>query len=358
MTSELVRLVFHEVAASPGFAGWLGEQGVSVALTNGNRLFLVGVAPDGSLSVVERQYGTCTALAVSGPDTLYLATRYQIWRLENALPAGEVTVEGQDRLYIPQTAWTTGLLGVHHMVIDGGGRLVFVNGRFSCLATVDDRLNFRALWVPPFISALQPEDRCGLTGVALLDGEPAYVASASQADTKEGWREHRRRGGLVMALSGDVVATGLSMPSSPVVHEDRLWLANGGTGELSIVNLASGGFETVAQVPGVARGLAMHGEFAAVGSSRPRPGETFDGLAVDDRLARTGATARCGVFVVGLDTGRVEHWMTLEGVAPDIADVAVIPGVRAPSAVGFQGDDVQELVTAPCLREDAAVRSD
>ncbi|MCA1671084.1 MAG: TIGR03032 family protein, partial [Actinobacteria bacterium] len=78
--SELTRLVFHEVDVSPGFTGWLAEHDVSIALTNGNRLFFVGRRVDGSLGAVEEQYGTCTALAPTGADTIYLSTRYQIWR--------------------------------------------------------------------------------------------------------------------------------------------------------------------------------------------------------------------------------------------------------------------------------------
>ncbi len=35
--------------------------------------------------------------------------------LENALPAGEMTPDGHDRLFVPQVAWTTGLLGVQDM---------------------------------------------------------------------------------------------------------------------------------------------------------------------------------------------------------------------------------------------------
>ena len=36
-----------------------------------------------------------------------MATLYQLWRLENVLKPGE-TVEGFDRLYIPQVGNTTG----------------------------------------------------------------------------------------------------------------------------------------------------------------------------------------------------------------------------------------------------------
>jgi uncharacterized protein (TIGR03032 family) len=286
---------------------------------------------------------------VPGPTTVFLATRYQIWRLENALPPGQLTDDGHDALFVPQTAWTTGLLGVHGLSVGPDGGMVFVNGRFSCLSTVSETLNFEPLWHPPFISALVPEDRCRLTGVAVVDGRPAYVTSASEADTAEGWRLHQRNGGVVLTVpEGDVLARGLSMPSSPVMSNGRLWLTNGGAGELGFVDVNTGRFEAVAALPGLTRGLAVHGPFAAVGLSRPPWGETFDGLPVEDRLARTGEDARCGISVVDLETGRVEHTLLLHGVGPDVGDVALLPEVHSPTAVGFQGEEVQDWVTIPC----------
>jgi uncharacterized protein (TIGR03032 family) len=343
---ELVRLAFHEAEASPGFAEWLAGEGVSLALTSGPRLFLTDLRPDGTLAVTDHQYGPCAGLVSAGADTLYLATRFQIWRLENALPAGTLTDDGHDRLFVPQTAWTTGLLGVHDIAVGAGGRPIFVNGRFSCLSVPDERLNFEPIWVPPFVSALASEDRCHLTGVALdAGGNPAYVTCAARTDTPNGWRDHQRDGGVVVDVaSGEIVCAGLSVPHSPRLRDGRLWLANGGEGQLGFVDLASGRYEPVATVPGFARGLRLHGRVAVVGASRPPRNETFDGLGIE------GRDTVCGVFVVDLEAGQVEHSLVLHAGAPEMADVAVLPGTRSPTAVGIQGDDVQELVTIPRSR--------
>lgn len=344
--SQLVRLVFHEVDASPDFGGWLTEQGISLTVTNGNRLFLIGGRPDGSLEVIERDYLGAGAVAADGPDALFLATRYQIWRLQDALPPGQVTEDGHDRLFVPQSAWTTGRVEAHGLAPDGQGGVVFVNGRFSCLATLDERLNFRPVWMPPFVSALTPEDRCHLTGVALRDGRPAYVTCAAATDTPAGWREHRRNGGVVLAVAGgDVVAAGLSLPHSPVLVGDRLWLANGGAGELGFVDTRDGSYQAVASLPGFTRGLAVLGGFAVVAVSKPPRGQTFAGLDLADRVPPTGP--ECGIFVVSLATGRVEHRLLLNGGAPENNDLDILAGAVRPTAVAFQGDDVQEWVTMP-----------
>lgn len=343
---ELVRLVFHEVEASEGFAGWLAASGSSLAVTNGNRLFLVGVGPDAGVAVVEQEFPGAAAVAAGGPGEVVLATRYQIWRLHDALPPGASGPGGHDRLFLPQTAWTTGWLLVHQLLAGGSHGFVFVNGRFSCLATVDERLSFRPLWLPPFVSALAPEDRCHLTGVAGPGGEPAFATCAAAADTARGWQADRAGGGLVLTVpGGEVVAAGLSVPHSPVLDGDRLWVANGGAGELGLVDPAGGGYQAVAVLPGFTRGLALTGRWAVVGVSKPARGETFAGLPLADRLPAAGPS--CGVFVVDTATGRVEHRLLLHGVAPEINDVAVLPGARWPTVAGFQGDDVQEWVTYP-----------
>ncbi len=343
---ELVRLGFDELEASPGFTDWLDEQQLSIAITKGNSLGMVGLDRDGSLSFVDQQFGTCVGLAAIGSDTLFLATRYQIWRLENALPEGQLDEAGHDRLYLPQTAWTTGALLVRDLAVMHDGSLVFVNGLFSSLCIPSTKLSFEPIWLPPFISGLAHEDRCHLSGVALEDGRPAFVTSGSTTDQPAGWREYQRDGGVVVSVkTGELICTGLSMPCSPVLSSGRLWLCLGGSGQLGVLDLADGALTAVAELPGFARGLALFGGQAVVATSRPHRSETFEGLPLSDRLTGREAAGRCGIFVVNLDTGRVEHSLVFVGGAPEIHAVALLPKVRWATAVPFTGDDVQELVT-------------
>src|SRR5438309_6864919 len=104
-------------------------------------------------------------LAVSADGrTLALATQYQIRRFDNAMPAGQVSVDGYDAVYVPHAQWVTGDLDVHDVDFGADGRPLFVNTLFSCLATVSDGHSFRPLWKPSFVSRLAPEDRCHLNG--------------------------------------------------------------------------------------------------------------------------------------------------------------------------------------------------
>ena len=348
----LIRLTLDELDPSPGFADWLARERMSIAITKGNSLFLIGLAGDGSVAFIDCQFGLCMGLATTGPDTLFLATRYQLWRLENALPPGATDDAGHDRIYLPQTAWTTGTLLVRDLAIEGEGTPLFVNGLFSCLSTVSGRLSFEPTWLPPFVSGLAPEDRCYLSGLALEDGQPAVVTSASRSDRRGGWREHQRDGGVVVSVTtGEVIATGLSMPYSPLLADGRLWLCLGGSGELATIDRADGGVTAVAELPGFTRGLEVRGGRAVVATSGPHRGETFDGLPLSDRLHGSDAAGRCGIFVIELESGRVEHSLLFSGGSSEIHGLRLLPGVRFATAVPFTGSDVQELVTVPEMDE-------
>lgn len=345
---ELVRLAFDEVEVSDGLAAWMAAEQVSILITKGNGLCLIGLLVDGSVWVVDRSFGGCAGLAAWGTQTVFLASRYQIWRLENALPHDALTEDGHDRLFVPQTGWTTGMLLVRDLAVTPNGDVIFVNGMFSCLSIPSARLNFEPVWKPPFITELAPQDRCHLTGVALAGARPAFVTSASSVDEPGGWRERQADGGLVMSVdSGEVIATGLSMPGSPVLRDGRLWLCLGGSGELAALDLGDGSVTRVAALPGFARGLAFAGDHAVVGVSRPAHGETFDGLPLATRLTGHDAAGRCGVFIVDTQSGRVEHWLTFAGGSSEINALTVLPGVRSPTAVRFAGQAVEELVTIP-----------
>jgi len=334
------------IDCSRQFPEWLAEQQVSIAFTTyeAGKLFLIGLKPDGRLSVFERTFARCMGLATAG-KTLWMGALYQLWRFEDALSPGQTHSE-HDRLYVPRVGYTTGDLDIHDVAIDGTGRPVFVNTLFGCLATVSETASFTPLWKPPFLSKLAAEDRCHLNGLAMEDGKPRYVTAVAETDVVDGWREKRVGGGIVIDVqSNDVVARGFSMPHSPRIHDGRLWLLNSGTGELGWVDLKTGKFEPVCFCPGYLRGLAFAGQFALVGLSKPRENRTFTGLPLDERLKSKGGEARCAIQVVDLKSGDIVHWMRLEGVVNELYDVAVLPGIRRPMALGFKSDEIRRFLT-------------
>jgi uncharacterized protein (TIGR03032 family) len=335
-----------ELLPSRQFPNWVAEQNLSLAFTTyqTGKLFLVGVQPNGRLSIFERTFNRAMGLWANA-ETLFLSTLFQLWRFDNALPAGQ-SHQGYDRLYVPQVACTTGDLDVHDIGFDGKDRIVFVNTLFSCLATVSETHSFAPLWRPPFISRLAAEDRCHLSGLALKDGRIAHVTAVSRADVADGWRDRRTGGGvLVDVAANEVVLEGLSMPHSPRWHDGRLWLLDSGTGWFGRVDLEGGRLDRVTFCPGYARGLACHGPFAVIGLSRPRENRTFSGLPLDEAMTRHDAEPRCGLMVVDLRSGDAVHWLRIEGVVEELYDVAVLPGVRRPMALGLKTDEIRRMIT-------------
>lgn len=335
-----------EVTASPQMLSWLAEQNLAIALTTYQigKLYFIGLKPDDQLSVFERSFNRCMGLCTTA-NGLYMSSLYQVWRFENVLDAGQQQ-DGYDRLYVPQVGYTTGDLDIHDMAVDRNGGLVFVNTLFGCLATLSDTHSFKPLWRPAFISKLVAEDRCHLNGLAMKDGQAAWVTAVSQSDVVDGWREQRTDGGIVIDVQNNqIVCSGLSMPHSPRWHQGKLWLLNSGTGDFGSVNLQTGCFEPLCFCPGYMRGLHFHGDFALVGLSKPRHNKTFSDLPLDARLKGNNAAPRCGVQVIDLRSGETVHWVRFEGLVDELYDVVALPNARRPMALGFKTDEIRRVLS-------------
>ena len=335
---------------APKFEDWLAEADACLALTTyqRGRLMLIGRKPGGGVRAHERLIEQCQGLWSDG-QSLWVSGLYSLIRMENVLAAGERSATGADRLFVPRETRVTGRVDVHDIgvtEIDGRPAPVFINTAYNCLATISERASFKAVWQPPFISRLVPEDRCHLNGLAMREGKPAWVSAVSRSDIADGWRERRRDGGVVIDVaSNEIVLGGLSMPHSPRWHDGRLWLLNSGRGEFGTVDLEAGRFTPVAACPGYARGLAFAGRHAVIGLSRPRHNQTFEGLELEERLKAKDTAPRCGLIVVDTITGATVSWLRFNHTVEELYDVAVLSGVRQAEAIGFKGEDIERYIT-------------
>ena len=335
-----------ELTTSRQFVSWLQEQNVSVGFSTyqSGKVFLIGHNSNDQLSVFERTFERPMGMWSDG-ETLLLSSLYQIHRFNNSLEPGDSS-DGYDRLFLPQISYITGDLDVHDLALDANSQPVFVNTLFSSLATTSDNYSFKPVWKPRFITHLLPEDRCHLNGLAIVDGKPAYVTAVAKTNVADGWREHRRDGGILIDVaSNEIITTGLSMPHSPRWHQGKLYLASSGTGEFGFVDLASTKFEAIAFCPGYIRGIALMGDFAVLGVSRPRHNKTFQGLTLNERLEQENVEARSGLFVVNLKTGGTPHWLRAEGFITELYDVVIMSGTTRPSMIGFRNDQIRRLIS-------------
>jgi uncharacterized protein (TIGR03032 family) len=175
-------------------------------------------------------------------------------------------------------------------------------------------------------------------------GRPRFVTALGKSDTAGGWRENKAQGGIVLDVdSGEIAAGGLAMPHSPRLHNGRLWLLDSGTGRLLSIDPANGAADTIAELPGYGRGLAIAGRYAFVGLSKFRESRTFGGLPIAQRLT----DPKCGVWLIDTQTGQVAATLEFAGNVDEIFDVALLGGIRFPSVIGLQKEDIGSIFVAP-----------
>ncbi len=334
------------LTASPGFAEWLAARNASLAFaTPPSKVFFVGLRPDGDLGVFERTFDKAMGVAAQGTDKVWLGTRTHLWRMDSVPIGSAAADEGFDRCFAPLRAYTTGYLNTHDVTVDDEGDVVFVATRFGCLARPSETASFDPVWQPPWLDRFEQGDRCHLNGYT-RDGEGrAYVTSVSASGGLESWRDSRSGGGVIAEVpSGEIVATGFSMPHSPRLRDGELWCTNSGTGHLCRVDPGTGAVEKVAFAPGFLRGLCFLDGYAVVGSSKPREGDLYSGLGLDETLVERNLKPRLGLFIIELATGNVVEWLFVDGPMRELFDVVALPGVRRPMALGLVADDIRKAV--------------
>ena len=335
-----------EKSCSRGLAGWLSSSRISLAITSyqTGRVYLVGCDKAGRVSFFERIFERAMGI-VGNAQRMYLGGLYQLWRFENVLRPNEV-IHGQfDKCYVPRNAQTIGDLDIHELGICKNGKVVFVNTKYSCIAELSQTHSFKAIWKPEFISKIAPEDRCHLNGLAMVDGAPKYVTAVCKSDAVDGWRDRRHDGGVVIDMdTNEIVCEGLSMPHSPRWANGKLWVLNAGTGHLGWVDFKTKSFVPLAFFPGFLRGLSIVGNIAAVGLSKPR-NKRFEGLQLDAELTKRDVEPWCGVQIVSLTNGDVQHWIRFEGDISEIFDISFLPNVRNPMMVGLRTPEIRDLIT-------------
>jgi uncharacterized protein (TIGR03032 family) len=320
------------------------------------QLVAVGVA-DGELSFSFRRFDRAMGIAL-GTDRLAIGGMEQIWLLrDHSEIATAIAPECRyDRCWLPRSSTVTGPIHCHEIAwgttADGEPDLWIVNTLFSCLAGLAAGYSFEPRWRPPFVTALAAQDRCHLNGLAMRDGSPSFVTVMATTDEPGGWRQARNDSGAVVDIaSGETVAAGLAMPHSPRWYDGNLYVLNSGMGRLEHVDLSTGRRETVALVPGYARGLAFHDGLAFVGLSRIRETAVFGGApiaAYHDQL-------KCGVGIVELATGNTVATLQFATGVEEIFDVQTVPGTHCPTLGGAPGDE--EIWLLPAQAEVTPVAS-
>lgn len=331
---------------SPGLPDLLEKNGISLLVSTYQAGKLMAVrAAQGQIWTLLRSFERPMGLAVKDSRQFVLGTRLQIWDFRNAPDiAKQVEPIGMhDACFIPRISCVTGDILGHEMAW-AGDELWIVNTLFSCLCTLNADSSFVPRWKPAFVTALAPEDRCHLNGLVVVSGRPKYTTALGETDTVEGWRPNKVSGGILLDIpTGEVIARGLSMPHCPRMHMGRLWVLEGGMGRLQVVDVNSGKWDTVAEMPGFVRGLTFYGPYAFVGLSKIRETALFGGLPIASRVN----DLQCGLWVIDVTTGQIVQFMQFQLGVDEIFGVEVLPGVRFPEILGFQDGMLEKTYVFP-----------
>lgn len=237
--------------------------------------------------------------------------------------AGKLEGGEFDACYMPQNIHFTADIDIHEMEYCKD-ELYFINTKFSCLCIKEPNSSFKPIWKPPFITFLQPTDKCHLNGFSTRDGEPRYVTALGETDEPLGWRTNKANGGILMDIkTNEILLKGLSMPHSPRWHQDKLWVLESGKGALSYYDFKNKKLIEVASLPGFTRGLQMVGDFAFIGLSKVRESATFSGLPITKLSRRVS-----GVWIVNIKTGQIVSFVEFTNGVDEVFAVSVLPHTK------------------------------
>jgi len=333
-----------------GFCAWLEKMNASLTFTSAkaNKLVIIG-QKEQRLKIFTRTIENIRAV-FARQDRLCIAAGNAIWTYVDITAKGMIGNDC-DALYSPRHLYITGPVDVHDIYLpqDPVRPPVFANTQFSCVAKTDEIYNFRPLWVPPFISALVPEDRCHLSGVAIdPDTEsPRYVTVAAQTDRYEAWQLHRASRGAVLDVeTGEIVLDGLSCPHAPRIYQGSLYILDTGGGRL--VRLTeNNSSEEICNFPGLVKGLCFIDDYAIVSVSSFAHKASVEDLPFYERMQSNDEEKQCAVHVVDLKKKELVHSLYITGALKEIDSVSIINGRQNPAILRQEAEALSKLYYLP-----------
>ncbi len=209
----------------------------------------------------------------------------------------------EGRPLIPhQTLYLPGSTYLHDLALVGGALHGNSVGQNAVVRLTDGRAE--CVWWPRCIESpdgpVFGQNHIQLNSIAAGDTLEQSFFSASADRIGRLRPGHRnfpvdRRGVIFSGRTREPVVRGLTRPHSARLHEGRLWVANSGYGELTLVE--SGQPVPIARLPGWTRGLAFRKHIAIVATSRviPRFRQYAPGLDMDQSM--------CGLHAVDVKSG-------------------------------------------------------
>ncbi|WP_428243280.1 TIGR03032 family protein [Gynuella sp.] len=333
--------------ASGNFAPLLSELKVAIMLTSyqASRVFIVR-ANANQLHVSTKTFPRPMGLAIDQNRlTLGIYSQLVDFRITTSVVEDLEPVGLVDGCYVPSSTHVTGMINVHDIAWGDEGLWV-VNSQFSCLSLIQSGYSFVPKWKPPFISALAPEDRCHLNGMAMRDGKPRYVTCFTDRDDSSAWRKERLPIGQLIDVDTDkTLVSELFMPHSPRYYRGKVYYCNSGYGEFCMYDPVTGENSTLQKLPGFTRGLGFYGPLVFIGTSRSRSSDVKTVLPLKTEFEET----QTGIWVLDLNSNEIISQLIFNDDLHQIYDIGVIAQCKFPEILQIDDPLVAQIFDYPGL---------
>jgi uncharacterized protein (TIGR03032 family) len=179
--------------------------------------------------------------------------------------------------------------------------------------------------------------------MVVVNDQPKYLTALGETNTVKGWRATKANGGILIdGESQNIILRQLSMPHSPRLYDNELFVLLSGTGELARVDIAKGSYEVVHRFNGFVRGMDRVGDFLFIGLSKLRTtSQAFGDLPI------AAHSPVCGVAVFHLPSGKLIGQLKYETSVEEIYEVKVLPGSVRPAIMSIEKNEHDGVITVP-----------
>ncbi len=331
---------------TPSLPELLTKLGCTIVVSTYQAGKVIFLSPQSEEKIIQlpRSFKKAMGIAIED-DRMVVACLDEVIYLKNSPELGHYyprKPKTYDAMFLPRMTYHTGALDVHDIDFCKDG-IYAVNTNFSCIIKIDEDYSFTPVWKPDFISKVTAGDHCHLNGMAVDKGEIKYVTAFSKTDKPKQWKEDILNTGVIIDYSSkQIILEGLSMPHSPRVYNEKLYLLTSGNGELLEVDQTKGTTRVVCTINGFVRGLSFYKGFAFVGLSKLRKNSsTFAHLPIADQAKKAG------VVVVHLETGTVVGNFKYNTSVDEIYDVQILDGIVRPNILNTLTEDHKMAVSTP-----------
>lgn len=330
-------------SSTPSFLTFLQTFGVSLAVTSYDcQRLIIFRQQRGQLDTFLLPAARPRGIAVTR-DRLTVAAYTEIinyHRHDQLLPKLDDEHE-VDALFLPRNTHITGEINVHDMAWGTDG-LWMVNSRFTCLCTLQPDSSFKPRWWPPFVDGPTGSGEGHLNGMAMANGQPAYVTCFGAYVGGDGWRDasNIHTGLLIDVQRNEIVLDGLCMPHSPKVRKGKVYLCNSGYGHVLCYDPATKTTEIVLELPGFTRALTFYDNYMLVCCSCFR---RSNNLKARLPLADMYENSSAGVYIVDMADYSIVAYCRFDGDVSQLYDIAIIPDCTAPMIPAMQDPLLKDL---------------